>query len=135
MRGEHVDDHPVAPRPARFIPACAGNTVYSSTWITSIAVHPRMRGEHSWLTARETESSGSSPHARGTLDFLLADERKFRFIPACAGNTKPAPRSFPALAVHPRMRGEHGGTKTNCELHDGSSPHARGTLDLQVIHA
>jgi len=51
----------------RFIPACAGNTSVPSTRRCSLAVHPRLRGEH---------PSMASPMAN-----------LVRFIPACAGNT------------------------------------------------
>ena len=56
-----------------------------------------------------------------------------RFIPACAGNTNtpaPLPHSAP---VHPRMRGEHIDDMAPKLAAYGSSPHARGTLFLQVV--
>ncbi len=114
--------------PRRFIPACAGNTQAYSPSATASTVHPRMRGEH--LSARRTicASDGSSPHARGTHTSAALEWDRKRFIPACAGNTadrrtwatcfggssphargtrRTAAHGPRALAVHPRMRGEH----------------------------
>jgi len=50
---------------------------------------------------------GSSPRARGTRIDEHHDLRVVRFIPAGAGNTRPAAGSTPRTAVHPRGRGEH----------------------------
>ena len=47
--------------PARFIPACAGNTL---TGRLRGPVHPRLCGEHAYMY--ETASTGSSPPVRGT---------------------------------------------------------------------
>ncbi len=51
----------------RFIPACAGNTFPHTSLLKTLAVHPRMRGEHSNSGFPGEPSHGSSPHARGTL--------------------------------------------------------------------
>ena len=53
--------------------------------------------------------------------------RATRFIPACAGNTLVLAVVLHALAVHPRMRGEHAILSQNKLSSSGSSPHARGT--------
>ena len=90
-----------------------------------IAVHPRMRGEHTCCARRAA---------------------RVRFIPACAGNTCCAvtvPTTAPVHprmrgehtprvggrppAVHPRMRGEHCAAGPSADSRAGSSPHARGT--------
>ncbi len=112
----------------RFIPACAGNTRRAA--VTTVAVHPRMRGEHA--ARRRPRCRGSSPHARGTPGLARRDGisrpvhprmrgepsasdrwHVRRFIPACAGNTR---SSMPTMQgpVHPRMRGEHAGDQTAC---------------------
>ncbi len=77
-----------------------------------------------------------------------------RFIPACAGNTISADKKFYFITVHPRMRGEHafhsflvihflrfipacaGNTiavQFIRHFNSGSSPHARGTLLINLI--
>ena len=99
MRGEHSagsDDRtaPVGSSPhargtlsrrrphthhTRFIPACAGNTFASARIARKRAVHPRMRGEHSYYDGSTGRGCGSSPHARGTLFEQTPDStRKFR---------------------------------------------------------
>ena len=50
----------------RFIPARAGNTASGSRTPGRPAVHPRSRGEHSFIFAWKSVSAGSSPLARGT---------------------------------------------------------------------
>ena len=67
-----------------------------------------MRGEHASSAVVPVMPRGSSPHARGTPYGLPALILSGGIIPACAGNTKPAPL-----------------TTIYCS---GSSPHARGTL-------
>ena len=49
---------------------------------------------------------GSSPLARGTQQLMTSRFNAWRFIPACAGNSDPGPRSEPEPSVHPRLRGE-----------------------------
>ena len=111
----------------RFIPACAGNTPSSEVVVTGVSVHPRMRGEHNSDTKERGTVTGSSPHARGTLHQVLVERHRDRFIPACAGNTRAVLRRSVGLAVHPRMRGEHGLQQLRRRRIGGSSPHARGT--------
>ena len=59
--------------------------------------HPPRRIEEDRLT--------SSPPVRGTHAPLIAAE--LRFIPACAGNTRPRRNHAPYAPVHPRLCGEH----------------------------
>ena len=136
-------------RIARFIPACAGNTRCSSARAVSLAVHPRMRGEHQLPGSCAMFERGSSPHARGTQKVRSGCRPPARFIPACAGNTHAQANGISrrrgssphargtrcsvasirsSCAVHPRMRGEHDRGADPADLLRGSSPHARGTL-------
>ena len=111
----------------RFIPACAGNAVYTMPVVVTMAVHPRMRGERAVSAMQRSVSSGSSPHARGTLQLSSLTSGVSRFIPACAGNApyrKPKTLHGP---VHPRMRGERAQSPRPRQVKVGSSPHARGT--------
>ena len=103
-RARHED--PALSRPW-FIPACAGNTKRDAFLPYASAVHPRLRGEHSYES-----------------NFLCIQQR---FIPACAGNTPQISQCAVPSAVHPRLRGEHGPYGKGHHLSPGSSPPARGT--------
>ncbi len=70
----------------RFIPACAGNMSDTHTEVFSLAVHPRVCGEHILRIWPVIVRIGSSPRVRGTYPTNLARNRENRFIPACAGN-------------------------------------------------
>ena len=72
----------------RFIPACAGNTSARRCNRAAYLVHPRMCGEHDQGPACPPEKIGSSPHVRGTRSVAAHSAEVFRFIPACAGNTR-----------------------------------------------
>ncbi len=64
-RGTLVD-RSGADKPARFIPAGAGNTLSSSAMRRSAAVYPRWRGEHARGSINQQITVGLSPLARGT---------------------------------------------------------------------
>ncbi len=76
----------------RFIPAGAGNTAEELPTSHCRSVHPRGRGEHGKRKGPFPFLSGSSPRARGTRHHRTAYGRRWRFIPAGAGNT---PRHTP----------------------------------------
>ncbi len=128
MRGEHAIAPTGMDEWRRFIPACAGNTFDRLLRIQKEQVHPRMRGEHPESHMQPATDGGSSPHARGTRALWQECVLNDRFIPACAGNTTDDNTREFAVAVHPRMRGEHGPTDNGTPIDAGSSPHARGTL-------
>ena len=114
----------------RFIPARAGNTTDTAIAKTSTSVHPRSRGEHTGLLARDALGRGSSPLARGTLGYSACRARSRRFIPARAGNTFQALDWRHENPVHPRSRGEHFRLLVTERTMRGSSPLARGTRRL-----
>ena len=107
MRGELVVEEYLELFAARFIPACAGNSVTPMPLAKSMAVHPRLRGELAVVLVCVPEKYGSSPLARGTHSFEVGSKSGIRFIPACAGNS-----SEVLTTVRPE---------------NGSSPLARGT--------
>ena len=109
------------------IPACAGNTNYSTRTCRVGRDHPRMRGEHHAAALSPTHSRGSSPHARGTHTPYPRPMRPRGIIPACAGNTVLDDRVGGDVGDHPRMRGEHTAGSAIWAACRGSSPHARGT--------
>ncbi|CBY97108.1 hypothetical protein SENTW_3027 [Salmonella enterica subsp. enterica serovar Weltevreden str. 2007-60-3289-1] len=71
----------------RFIPAGAGNTVGIPSFVVSLPVYPRWRGEHFLLLIAIGHHTGLSPLARGTQIRYWQYSSRTRFIPAGAGNT------------------------------------------------
>ena len=115
------------------IPACAGNTIRSAAAWPAVWDHPRMRGEHASDCDPCDWDVGSSPHARGTLETLIRENKGDGIIPACAGNTWSATLPAPTVWDHPRMRGEHRlGSPFRPDV-PGSSPHARGTRLIEMF--
>ena len=114
----------------RLIPARAGNICLRTLWARVSAAHPRSRGEHEERQNKRIDAVGSSPLARGTFLVLRCRVRRLRLIPARAGNIH-AVRSQPQRqAAHPRSRGEHLRSNSIEKFTPGSSPLARGTLDI-----
>ena len=72
---------------ARFIPTRVGNTPSVPVESSRSAVHPHTRGEHACRDRVASSSSGSSPHAWGTLVIRAHDFLVLRFIPTRVGNT------------------------------------------------
>ena len=86
-----------------------------------------MRGEDCSKIELADKAFGSPPHARGRRHTHAEQRPQERITPACAGKTPPR-LAKPALADHPRMRGEdRPRTRLGREI-DGSPPHARGRL-------
>ena len=52
---------------ARFIPACAGNSVMDALKSGLTAVHPRVCGEQTGNSGKRLTRGGSSPRVRGTV--------------------------------------------------------------------
>ncbi len=132
----------------RFIPACAGNSTPARSPTPSPTVHPRVCGElflwRSYLMVAAGSSPrvrgtrqhhviptgvgpGSSPRVRGTLLLTGPPKRGDRFIPACAGNSRPRPARRRRRTVHPRVCGELIQAPQQPAEHAGSSPRVRGT--------
>ncbi len=111
----------------RFIPAGAGNTHRHNGKVLRPAVYPRWRGEHNAAVLSFAPPLGLSPLARGTQIYLPNKRKKYRFIPAGAGNTHRAPASSLPASVYPRWRGEHHNYPSGIGLSYGLSPLARGT--------
>ena len=72
----------------RFIPACAGNRGAGHRPWSGGAVHPRVCGEQEPSVAVAMSMTGSSPRVRGTGPPRRSRRQVFRFIPACAGNSR-----------------------------------------------
>ena len=93
-----------------------------------------MRGEHCMLMLYRLYTWGSSPHARGALVVRNLELALDGIIPACAGSTRLVVHVLAHGGDHPRMRGEHRTAKVKMHVQPGSSPHARGALDVNAAH-
>ena len=113
------------------IPACAGNTTPTIVPTSPAWDHPRMCGEHPSCNGSATRWAGSSPHVRGTLAQVVGDLDGLGIIPACAGNTSSQPCVSRSARDHPRMCGEHVTNLATTGVQGGSSPHVRGTRDVE----
>ena len=93
-------------RAERFIPACAGNSHSAVRRRHATPVHPRVCGELVERRCRRRLNAGSSPRVRGTRGRRAARAPAVRFIPACAGNSRPPhTRNASAAGSSPRVRG------------------------------
>ena len=118
------------PTDGRFIPVGTGNTIGSFVRTGLHTVHPRGHGEHCWQLSNRIHYCGSSPWARGTPYHYDQPESIPRFIPVGTGNTVGDYQIAFAIAVHPRGHGEHVNHFKVVLQVFGSSPWARGTLQL-----
>ena len=113
------------------IPACAGSTLAPAHGAVVEWDHPRLRGEHGARGENPSRAVGSSPLARGALGRGLGRSCRVGIIPACAGSTRCHIRPPRAKRDHPRLRGEHAEQQNVGVLVKGSSPLARGALQLR----
>ncbi len=91
-----------------------------------------MCGEHTCHAAAIYNRAGSSPRVRGTRGRRISSDKRGRFIPACAGNTRPTCSIAAPLTVHPRVCGEHPPPPRPPFPLPGSSPRVRGTLQDSI---
>ena len=133
VRGERGPEGDAVGRHNRFIPACAGNGSTSPPALIRAPVHPRVRGERFCSSSICSIRCGSSPRARGTGGRPDPGARRCRFIPACAGNGRPARTGRTRGPVHPRVRGERICTPAWSSICTGSSPRARGTAGPRSV--
>ena len=71
----------------RFIPTYVGHTVSFSTRLTSISVHPHIRGAYSGSGKSRSLKNGSSPHTWGIHRRYQPFRAGSRFIPTYVGHT------------------------------------------------
>ena len=112
----------------RIIPARAGFTETVSEGVGDRADHPRSRGVYRVLRDLVREGWGSSPLARGLLDYSQDHDDAVRIIPARAGFTRVVPDAHGHAADHPRSRGVYAASGSTAITAAGSSPLARGLL-------
>ena len=70
------------------IPACAGSTREVHGSHAGRRDHPRLCGEHEYVSAVPPAAAGSSPLVRGARLDWMDNRGPFRIIPACAGSTR-----------------------------------------------
>ena len=116
------------------IPAYAGNTIVKSIPTKRWWDHPRICGEHRHGTKPIQGILGSSPHMRGTQQEVIEMRKQNGIIPAYAGNTGSVTQWIRRTADHPRICGEHTPSPPLMYPLPGSSPHMRGTPNLDTVH-
>ena len=131
-RGENQECDHDGHRPRWLIPAHAGKTNVIDRCAVVLEAHPRSRGENVGCTIRTDQGEGSSPLTRGKPRGTTPTYLHPRLIPAHAGKTGRPRVRRPALAAHPRSRGENRVLKPGGYLLAGSSPLTRGKLPVPL---
>ena len=90
-------------------------------------VHPRVCGEQRVPRKWRAVDHGSSPRVRGTGFAVHVVDIEWRFIPACAGNSRRPCSCTRCQPVHPRVCGEQIDQIREFRRQRGSSPRVRGT--------
>ena len=117
---------------SRLIPAHAGKTSGARSGLIRAKAHPRSRGENLGVPPPRIYTPGSSPLTRGKPSTRSCLRVVCRLIPAHAGKTGRPRVRRPALAAHPRSRGENRVLKPGGYLLAGSSPLTRGKLPVPL---
>ena len=117
---------------AGIIPARAGFTSPCRRPSPPRADHPRSRGVYSLAPSQDWRPTGSSPLARGLRDDAPAALAAARIIPARAGFTDWGSPTSRTQSDHPRSRGVYDGSIFNLGWLRGSSPLARGLLEMDA---
>ena len=116
----------MSPGKLRIIPARAGFTPTEEHTMTAMTDHPRSRGVYVSWSWRCWGWRGSSPLARGLLQFAVVRDEDERIIPARAGFTRPGLTVRETAVDHPRSRGVYDPGDRPDPVRPGSSPLARG---------
>ena len=120
---------PLPPWLQGIIPAYAGNTRTHTVVKEGSRDHPRVCGEHVYMTNPDLLDPGSSPRMRGTRGVVSTCLLYVGIIPAYAGNTYPHSDHVTRPRDHPRVCGEHMNVASPSGNTLGSSPRMRGTPD------
>ena len=110
----------------RPIPAGAGQTLGACHRCSDRGADPRGRGADSRLPSPIEKVWGRSPRARGRRAAVSASIRRYRPIPAGAGQTSLPYRTSPKKSADPRGRGADSSMATFVPTMSGRSPRARG---------
>ena len=121
--------------PGRSIPTCVGLTGDVMSHMTACPVHPHVRGAHPGNSCPGPCPAGPSPRAWGSPRTRLTGGSPTRSIPTCVGLTRADRPRRPRRAVHPHVRGAHGGLRSVISAGHGPSPRAWGSRDVHRGHA
>ena len=116
--------HP--PRGPRSIPARAGEPPRSLCGIAKWAVYPRACGGTEGSVLVQEEGDGLSPRVRGNRTAPGITGRRWRSIPARAGEPDVSPLIHSAIRVYPRACGGTGQAVAAVDQQQGLSPRVRG---------
>ena len=117
------------------IPAYAGSTGNTVVQGYIDGDHPRVCGEHRSLSARPTDTWGSSPRMRGARTHWCLPKSPWGIIPAYAGSTSLIYGQTISTRDHPRVCGEHCFFQPMEGMLAGSSPRMRGALLIARLDA
>jgi len=92
------------------------------------AVHPHVRGEHVDDLGAAHFVAGSPPRAWGACKHTPGPWLAVRFTPTCVGSMSPPERWRGATAVHPHVRGEHGGVPGDADMTERFTPTCVGSI-------
>ena len=112
------------------IPARAGFTLQEKMQTGRDADHPRSRGVYSLRTRAVKRLSGSSPLARGLLEWSVSKEKVNGIIPARAGFTIETAVDGSTPPDHPRSRGVYRPVLSTYTTHSVDHPRSRGVYSL-----
>ena len=127
MRGKQPSDLETV-RDRRIIPAGAGQTRVAGLPPESCADHPRGCGANVVVRIDVGKVAGSSPRVRGKRARKRAYRRRWRIIPAGAGQTSPPSSWWSRCPDHPRGCGANETISPFKPDGTGSSPRVRGKL-------
>ena len=130
MRG-NLREIPIARRPARSIPAYAGEPSARYTMRRRNAVYPRVCGGTHRSANHDQSSAGLSPRMRGNRVQQLRSEEECGSIPAYAGEPRRAALRAARLWVYPRVCGGTWFRHFGERLVYGLSPRMRGNHIVQ----
>ncbi len=114
-------------RPARSIPAYAGEPQLGRTGRSSPEVHPRLRGGARGLRRGKSSERGPSPPTRGSPATPTRGIRWTGSIPAYAGEPRGDLVGILGFGVHPRLRGGAVKARRFNRPAEGPSPPTRGS--------